>query len=78
MRIRVALFLLLSSVFLANVPLPASDLALVGAKIYLSPTDPPIEDGSILIRDGLISTVGPRTTVKIPRDTHVIDCKVWS
>lgn len=75
MRIRVALFLLLSSVFLANVPLPASDLALVGAKIYLSPTDPPIEDGSILIRDGMISTVGPRSTVKIPRDTHVIDCK---
>jgi imidazolonepropionase-like amidohydrolase len=52
----------------------ASDLALVGAKIYLSPTEQPIERGSILIHDGRIVAVGPRLRIKIPRDTPVIDC----
>ncbi len=52
----------------------ASDLALVGAKIYLSPTEQPIERGSILVRDGRINVVGPGATIKIPRGTPIIDC----
>jgi imidazolonepropionase-like amidohydrolase len=35
-------------------------LALVGAKIYPSPTEEPIERGSILIHDGRIVAVGPK------------------
>jgi imidazolonepropionase-like amidohydrolase len=53
----------------------ASDLALVGAKIYPSATERPIENGSILIRDGHILTVGPSPSIKIPRAAKVIDCK---
>jgi len=53
----------------------ASDLALVGGKIYSSPTEPPIENGSVIVRDGRILSVGPSATVKIPPDAKVIDCK---
>src|SRR5262249_55465750 len=53
----------------------ASDLVLVGGKIYPSPTDQAIEDGAVVIRDGHILAVSPRSTIKIPRDAKVIDCK---
>jgi imidazolonepropionase-like amidohydrolase len=53
----------------------ASDLALVGARIYPSPTETAIENGSILIHDGHIVAIGPGAAVKIPRGTTVIDCK---
>jgi imidazolonepropionase-like amidohydrolase len=75
MRIRFALALLLSFVIFTSGPSRASDLALIDAKIYPSPTDPPIENGSILIHDGHILAVGPRPMIKIPRDATVIDCK---
>src|SRR5882724_7845562 len=75
MRTRFALTLLLSFVFLASGTSRATDLALTGAKVYPSPTDPPIENGSILIRDGHILAVGPSQTIKIPRVATVIDCK---
>jgi imidazolonepropionase-like amidohydrolase len=53
----------------------ASDLALVGAKIYPSPTDPPIEKGSILLGEGRILAVGSASTIKIPKDAIVINCE---
>jgi imidazolonepropionase-like amidohydrolase len=51
-----------------------SDLMLVGAKIYPSPTEPPIEQGSILIHDGRIAEVGPAASGKAPRNATVLDC----
>jgi imidazolonepropionase-like amidohydrolase len=53
----------------------ASDLALVGAKVYPSPTAPAIESGSVLVHNGRIVAVGPGAAVKVPRDATVIDCK---
>ena len=56
----------------------ASDLALTHAKVYVSPTDPPLEDATILIHDGLITKVGPSASIKLPhlaRAVKVIDCK---
>lgn len=53
----------------------ASDLALVRAKIYPSPTERAIESGSILVHDGQIVAVGPADAVKVPLDATVIDCK---
>ena len=53
----------------------AGDLALVGAKIYLSPSETPIEKGTILIHNGQIVSVGPVDQVKIPVGDSVIDCK---
>ena len=73
MRIRLAL--LLSVMFITSGLARTADLALTSAKIYTSPTDPPIENGSIVIREGLILSVGPSSTVKIPHSATVIDCK---
>jgi imidazolonepropionase-like amidohydrolase len=75
MRIRFVLSLYLFCVLLACSSSCASDLALVGAKIYPSPTEPPIDNGSIIVHDGRILALGPSATIKIPRDATIIDCK---
>ena len=75
MRIRFPLLLYLFWVLFACGLSRASDLALVGGRIYPSPNQPPIEDGSIVVRDGRIVAVGPSATIKIPHDAKVIDCK---
>jgi imidazolonepropionase-like amidohydrolase len=75
MRLGLALPLLLVLVFFATLQSHASDLALVGAKIYLSPSEPPIESGTILVRRGHIVSVGPIAEIKVPRGSIVIDCR---
>ena len=75
MRLRLAFPLLLVLAFFATLQSQASDLVLVGAKIYLSPTETPIENGTILVRDGHIRSVGPSASTKVPHDATVIDCK---
>ena len=75
MRLGLALPLLLVMAFLATLQSHASDLALAGAKIYLSPSEPPIESGTILVHSGHILSVGPIAEIKVPRGTTVIDCK---
>lgn len=76
MRFRLALPLILVLAFFAALQCHASaDLALVDAKIYLSPTEPAIENGSILIHSGHILSVGPSAAIKIPRGVTVIDCR---
>jgi imidazolonepropionase-like amidohydrolase len=62
-------------VLVAFSPSRASDLALVGAKIYPSPTEQAIENGSILLHDDRIIAVGPSAAAKSPRDATVIDCR---
>jgi imidazolonepropionase-like amidohydrolase len=52
-----------------------SNLALVGARIYTSPTAAPIENGTVLIHNGRISAVGPKDEIKVPFTWSVIDCK---
>jgi len=42
------------------------------ARIYTSPADPPILDGDILIRDGLIAQVG--VNVPIPAGAQIVPC----
>ncbi|HTR29947.1 MAG TPA: amidohydrolase family protein [Puia sp.] len=59
----------------AQHPATHSNLALVGGRIYPSPTTPPIEDGIILVRNGRIIAVGPRDEIKVPANWPVIDCK---
>lgn len=75
MRVRLLLLLHLFWVIFACGSSRASDLAMVGAKVYPSPTEEPIENGSIIVHDGRIVAVGPSSTVKIPRDAKVVDCK---
>jgi imidazolonepropionase-like amidohydrolase len=74
MRLGLALPLLILAL-LINATSHASDLALVGAKIYLSPSEPPIEGGTILVHDGHIRSVGSNAAVKVPHGTTVIDCR---
>jgi imidazolonepropionase-like amidohydrolase len=75
MRRGLALPLLFVLAFSTTLQGHASDLALVGARIYLSPSEPPIESGTILVHSGHILSVGPIAEIKVPRGTTVIDCK---
>jgi imidazolonepropionase-like amidohydrolase len=75
MRFGLALTLLLVPAFLAARQSHAADLALVGAKIYLSPSEPPIASGTILVHGRHIRSVGPIAKIKVPRGATVIDCK---
>ena len=77
MRVHIVIFTLLTLLPLGATMLMASDLALVGAKVYPSPTEQPIENATILVHDGQITTVGPSTKVRPPRLARavtVIDC----
>ncbi len=47
-------------------------LAIEHARIYVSPTDPPIEDGTVLVRDGLITAAGQQ--VVVPADATIVPC----
>ncbi len=75
MRLRLLCLLLVLWTVVAVGRAHASDVALVGARIYPSPTESAIENGSILIRNGRIVAVGPAAAVRIPHRTTVIDCK---
>ena len=47
-------------------------LAVRGRKIYVSPDQPPLENGTVLMRDGRIVAVG--SGVEVPSDAQVISC----
>lgn len=64
----------LTTLIIALLQCHAADLALVGAKVYPSPTQAAIENGLILIHDGRIAVVGSASAVKIPYETEVIRC----
>src|SRR5262245_37939602 len=48
-------------------------LAIVGAKIYPSPAEKPIENGVVLIRAGKIVAVGEQGKIAVPRNAAKID-----
>lgn len=48
-------------------PAQAAELAIIDAKIYTAPDAPPIERGTVLMRDGRITAVGPAGQVAVPR-----------
>jgi imidazolonepropionase-like amidohydrolase len=77
MRIRALLAVLFTVTLVVSASSSASDLALVHAKIYPSPSAAPIENGTILVHDGRIRAVGPATTIHIPssRTVTVLDCR---
>jgi hypothetical protein len=53
---------------------PTGSLALVGGTVYVDPYTTPIENGTVLIKDGVIVAVGRRQAVKIPKNVTTIDC----
>lgn len=48
-------------------------LALVGAKVFPAPNQPPIEDAVVLIESGRIAAVGPRSVTPVPDGYEVLD-----
>jgi imidazolonepropionase-like amidohydrolase len=50
----------------------AGDLAIVGARVYVSPTAAPMDAATVLVHDGRITAVGPATKLKIPNGASVI------
>ncbi len=56
-------------------PAMAADLAIVDARVYPAPDAAPIEPGTVLMRDGRITAVGPSATLTVPAGATVIDGK---
>jgi len=48
-------------------------LAILGARIYASPAQEPIANGAVVITDGVITAVGPRDRIRIPKGTTMVD-----
>ncbi len=69
-----ALLIWTENVYCQQKPADSSDLALVGGKIYPSPTSPPIENGVVLVHGGKIAAIGKRAQVKLPKSVPTIDC----
>jgi imidazolonepropionase-like amidohydrolase len=58
-------------------------LAIQHARIYVSPSDPPVEDGTVLVRDGVIAAAGPQVVVPpgaqiVPCDHCVVTAGFWN
>jgi imidazolonepropionase-like amidohydrolase len=61
----------------SSIPGFGSDLVLVHARIYTSPAEKPIDDGTVVIHNGQIRAAGPGKTTKAPRLARlvtVLDC----
>src|SRR5262249_57086318 len=54
-------------------PAPPRTLAVVGARIYPSPTTAAVPDGVVLVVGDKISTVGRRDQVVVPAQATVLD-----
>jgi len=60
----------------ASMPVVADGpFALIGARIVDGTTRAPIDDGTVLVRDGRIAAVGPRQAVAIPTGVRTIDVR---
>jgi imidazolonepropionase-like amidohydrolase len=75
MRSRSVLLILLVAILCLSISGFASDLALIHAKIYPSPAESPIADGTILVHDGRITAVGSSAEIKAPPSATVIYCR---
>jgi imidazolonepropionase-like amidohydrolase len=72
-----AAYLFLFIFYLTPFPTRANDaqpLALVGATVYSSPAAAPTPDAVVVMSGGVISGIGKRPEVQIPKDARVIDC----
>ncbi|HEY4287864.1 MAG TPA: amidohydrolase family protein [Puia sp.] len=78
LRITTALlltFCLLTISVSAQTDKTTTDLALVGARIYPSPSAAPIENGTVLVRNGKITAVGSSDKIAVPKSFRIISCK---
>jgi imidazolonepropionase-like amidohydrolase len=52
----------------------ATDVVLDGATVYPSPEAAPIPDARVVIRNGSIAAMGPRSSTPAPESVRIIDC----
>jgi len=50
-------------------------LAIAGGTLIDGTGSGPISDAVVIVKDGRIVAVGPRSSVKVPKDAHVVDAK---
>jgi imidazolonepropionase-like amidohydrolase len=74
-RFPIVIILLLLGTLTCGSPNFAADLALVGGKVYPSPTAAPIEGGTVLVHNGVVYAVGPSDKIKPPRGATAINCR---
>ncbi len=55
-------------------PAPHGQLVLTGGTIYVSPTEGPITNGVVVIRNGKIAAVGRWGSVRVPNGVARVDC----
>jgi imidazolonepropionase-like amidohydrolase len=78
--LRAAFYLLILNLLIFNLAASIGNaqetqpLALVGAKVYSSPTAAPLLDAVVLTAGGVITEIGGRGAVQVPKDGRVIDC----
>jgi imidazolonepropionase-like amidohydrolase len=48
-------------------------LAVVGARIYTSPVEVAIANGTVVMTEGVITAVGPRDQIRVPKGATVVD-----
>ena len=48
-------------------------LAVVGARIYTSPVEVSIANGTVVMTEGVITAVGPRDQIRVPKGATVVD-----
>jgi imidazolonepropionase-like amidohydrolase len=53
---------------------PSAPLALVGGTIYIASNVEPMPEGSVIVENGRITSVGRRESVRVPPNAQVIDC----
>jgi hypothetical protein len=53
---------------------PRATTVLVGGRVQVAPDAPAISDGVVVLRDGAITAVGGRDSVRVPPNAEVLDC----
>jgi imidazolonepropionase-like amidohydrolase len=72
--LRTVLFFFLLSAPCFSVAANAQTLVLAGGNVYPSPDAAPLADAVVLTSNGVITAIGSRSEVQIPKDARVIDC----
>lgn len=73
-RFVVLAFALIAAACATPAPEEASvELAIVGARVYPAPGVAPLADATVIVRDGVITQVGPASAVHASGSAQVID-----
>jgi imidazolonepropionase-like amidohydrolase len=78
MILRLIILLVLAAFGLSLPVYSETNLILSGGTIYVSPTETPIENGVIVIRDGKVAAIGKQGSIRIPKDVAILDCSGFS